>query len=296
MELNKIIGISTTFNNEKELLEYLFKRYSSSLEYDRRIEEYISSIKNSTFKEEDVGPLITDLMGDGICKSEDINELKGLLPMISPLICKYFNCSESEICFENCGNNGYSNAVSDGVFPYKIVFGDVDIIHSDYSSFDNLTMVFGDFRGLYLNKWESFNNLTFVGGSFDVQSSSIGSIPRLSLVFGNFSIGYTKAKYIGNLVFVGENLRVACSEIMSLNNLKYVCLGADFKKSIVHNCSNLVNVGGLSLEDSYIGGGFANLECIGDIDVDYYTMKKDDVNGALDKEPVKSLLLMISNY
>ena len=45
MELNKIIGISTTFNNEKELLEYLFKRYSSSLEYDRRIEEYISSIK-----------------------------------------------------------------------------------------------------------------------------------------------------------------------------------------------------------------------------------------------------------
>ena len=237
------------------------RKWLDKEEWNKRLIEYDKKIDNDTFKSEECGKLIEDLLHMNYRSHFDINsnleELKGKLPKIKKHLAEYYYCTEEEIC------TGDYKPKEETICPYKVILGHAHFSFSKVTDLGNLQIIgghahfvnsevttlgnlqnIGGYADFSNSKVTDLGNLQIIGGSAYFDNSKVTSLGNLESIGGAVFFHGSKVTSLGNLESIGGNAEFRASEITSLGNLESIGGDADFSNSKVTDLGNLQNIGG----------------------------------------------------
>ncbi len=257
------------------------KEWLDKEEWNKRLIEYNKKIENGTFKSEECGNLIEDLLHmdyrSHFNKNSNLEELRGKLCKIKNNLAEYYNCTEEEICMGDyepktemtcpykiiLGNANFDGSKVTNLGNLQIIGGSVDFHGSKITSLGNLESI-GGFAEFKFSEVTSLGNLQNIGGSADFRYSEITDLGNLQNIGGSADFRYSEITDLGNLQNIGGSADFRYSEITDLGNLQHIGEGADFSNSKVTSLGNLESIGEYAYFDNSKITDLGNLESIGE--------------------------------
>ena len=291
------------------------KEWLDKEEWNKRLIEYNKKIDEGTFKSEECGKLMEDLLHKDyrshLNENSNLEELKSKLSKIKKSLAEYYNCTEEEICtgdyipkeettcpykiiLENA-DFGYSNVTDLG--DLQIIVGNTYFASSKVTNLGNLQSIGGDAGFGYSSITDlcnlksiggrayfccsdltSLGNLKSIGGSANFESSKVTNLGNLQSIEGNASFDYSSIIDLGNLQSIGRNASFSNSKVTNLGNLQSIGRNAFFSDSNVTDLGDLRSVGG------YLDIRGSNITSLGNIEHVGVKIITDETNDYLREE------------
>ena len=217
------------------------KEWLDKEEWNKRLIEYNKKIDEGTFKSEECGKLMEDLLHKDyrshLNENSNLEELKSKLSKIKKSLAEYYNCTEEEIC------TGDYIPKEETRYPYKIILGNAAFRFSKITNLGNLQIIRGNAYFKNSNVTD-LGKLQSIGGNADFYGSKVTNLGNLQSIGGYAAFSNSKVTNLGNLQSIGGNAYFEYSNITDLGNLQSIGRNASFSNSKVTNLGNLQSIGG----------------------------------------------------
>ena len=212
---------------------------------NERLNEYAKKIDEGSLKKEELDFLFKDLFltdefeNHGKDNSNVVN-LRSKLTNIADMMADYFECSVSEICFEDISFNSNKSITKN---PYKVILGDARFSASNVTDLGNLEVIMGNANFSY-SKIEDLKKLKFVGKDLFLSESKVIKADELKEIHGDADFDKSKIEVLDKLEYIGGNADFIESKIKSMKRLKHIGKNIKFKNGKIECLDSVEYIGG----------------------------------------------------